>query len=260
MKYFILVCFSLLNLLAGAQSGGMIVDNANLWSTLDIHCLPQGTSYTSYFIRFTEDTLIEGLNYKKIERCNDDLLVSWDEYGFIREDSENRVFLRNPVDEEGLIYNFGVDIGDSLQAKNIYLNNDLLYFVVVNVDSVLLLNDYKKRIILYEYLNQKEEVWIEGVGSYFGILNSCNNAYGSACGSFEALCFENNGTLIYQNPAYSECYYSATVDSGISFEQDIKIYPNPAQHYVTVEFPIEVSSEIEIFNLEGKKIFKKNVF
>lgn len=257
MKYFLLVCNSLISFGAGAQSANMIVEEGNLWSTLEIHCLPQGTSYSTYYIHFDADTLIEGLVYKKIERCNDEYLESWDDYGFIRENEENRIFLRNPIDQEGMIYDFGVEPGDSLQAKNIFLNNDTLHFVVVGVDSVLLFNDYKKRIILYEYLNEKEEIWIEGLGSYYGILNSCNNAYGSACGSYEAMCYENNGTLIYQHPDYDVCFYSSLVGSGNSLAQEIKIYPNPAKQSFTVEFPNEVSSAIEVYKINGEKILEK---
>jgi hypothetical protein len=260
MKSFLLAGYSLLSFAAIAQSGSMIVEDANLWSTVDIHCQPEGSNYSTYFIRFDEDTLINGLNYKVIRRCNEEYLINWDDYGFIREDNENRVFLRSPVDEEGLIYDFGVQPGDSLQARNIFLNNDTLQFVVLSVDSVLLLNGYKKRITLYEYLNQKEEVWIEGLGSYYGILNSCNNSYGTACGLYEALCYERNGMMIYENPNYETCYCSVTVNSGYSEIKEINIYPNPAKGNFFIEQPYETSSEIEIFSLNGQKIFNKMFF
>lgn len=257
MKLFLPVLLSFFVSFAISQTENLIVDNANIWSTVDIHCLPNGTSYSTYFIKFESDTVIEGFNYQKVKRCNEEDQLTWDDYGFIREDAEHRVFLRPPDYYEGLIYDFGVETGDTLEARNIYLNNDTLHFVVVNVDSVLLLDGYKKRVILYEYLNEKEEVWIEGLGSYFGILNSCNNSYGSACGVYEALCYENNGVMIYENPAYTTCYYTVLVGSGLTFDESIKIYPNPANGFVTVEVPYGNIGEIEIFDLNGKKILNK---
>ncbi len=104
--------------------------------------------------------------------------MKWGYYGFIREDENQRVYLKPPGYFEGMIYDFSVSVGDTIKALNIYLNSDTLNFVVTQVDSVLLLIDYRKRIKLYEYINQKEEVWVEGLGSYFGILNSCNDSYG----------------------------------------------------------------------------------
>lgn len=239
------------------QSGKAIVEENRVWSTLDIHCMPNGNNYSTYYIRFDEDTIIDGFNYKRMWHSNDESQLNWILYGFIREDENKRVYLRPPDYYEGMVYDFGCAVGDTLVTWNIYLNNDSLHFVVTNIDSVLLLDGYKKRITLFEFNNELEEVWVEGLGSYYGILNSGNNAYGGVCGSYQALCYENNDALVYQHPDYATCYYDATVSVDQKPVEPIRVYPNPANDFVNIEVNGNEIKEIEIFDLNGKKIFNE---
>ena len=259
MKSILIVVFSVLALNVSSQTGNYIVNDSRVWSTVNIHCLPGGNSYSTYYIKFYGDTLIEGLIYQKMWRSDDQYQENWDFYGSIREDDGSRIYLRPPGYIEGLIYDFGVSVGDTIEARNTYLNNDTLHFVVIQVDSVQLLDGYKKRITLFEYMNQAEEVWIEGLGSYSGILNSCINSYGSVCGGSAALCYEQNGILVYQNPEYSTCYYSVTVDVNQVYCNEISIYPNPAKDFVNIDLTDKGIKEIELLNINGKIILKKLV-
>jgi len=266
MKSFGIIISLLLSLSAYCQLDNFIVNQEGLWSTVDVHCFPNGNNYNTYFIKFEEDTIIDGYTYKEMWRCDEEDLENWSSYGFIRENEDHQVYLKPPDYMEGLIYDFGVSPGDSVEALNVYLNsNDILRFVVTEVDSVLLLNGYRKRITLYEYINEKEEIWIEGVGSYYGILNSCNDAYGAVCGGYDALCYSENGSLVYQNEVYETCYYSVTVGlNPIKKEVDFKVYPNPAKDFITISFQNDGKREIEIWDFLGKKVienlfFEKNI-
>jgi len=259
MKSILIVVFSVLALNVSSQTGNYIVNDSRIWSTVNIHCLPGGNSYSTYYIKFYGDTLIEGLLYQKMWRSDDQNQENWGFYGSIREDDGSRIYLRPPGYIEGLIYDFGVSLGDTIEARNMYLNNDTLHFVVTQVDSVQLLDGYKKRITLFEYMNQAEEIWIEGLGSYSGILNSCFNSYGSVCGGAAALCYEQNGNLVYQNPDYSTCYYSVTVDVNQVYGNEISIYPNPAKDLVNIDITDKGIKEIELLNINGKIILKKLV-
>jgi hypothetical protein len=84
-----------------------IVDENRLWSTLEIHCLPNGNNYSTYYIKFEEDTLIDGLSYKRMWHCNEESQLNWMLYGFIREDENKRIYIRPPGYIEGMIYDFG---------------------------------------------------------------------------------------------------------------------------------------------------------
>jgi hypothetical protein len=257
MKLFVFISLFLFSVLSIGQTTNYIVNEHGLWSTLETHCLPNGTNYSTYYIKFEGDTVIDEYEYKRIWRCDEESQQDWNFYGFIRENENNQVFLRPPNYIEGLIYDFNVGLGDSVEAVNLYLNSDTLHFMVSAVDSVFLHDKYRKRIHLHEYINNKQEVWIEGVGSLFGILNSCNDSYGSVCGGYESLCYEESGDLIYQHPNYLTCYYEMTVGTDNREMGSINIYPNPASGYVTFDFPDQEKAEIEIIDLNGKKIIKK---
>jgi len=257
MKSLLLVAFVLFTLFSSGQTEKYIVNENCVWSTLEIHCMPNGNNYSTYFIKYEGGTIIDSYVYKKIWRCDEESQINWGFYGFIREDENQRAYLKPPDYFEGLVYDFSVSVGDTIEARNVYLNNDTLHFVVTQVDSVLLLTDYRKRIKLFEYINQKEEVWIEGLGSYFGILNSCNDSYGGVCGGYEALCYEETETLIYQHPEYSTCYYAATVGTDEINLENFLVYPNPAEDFVSLDFSNTEKKEIELIDLAGEKILKK---
>lgn len=259
MKYIFFIISIVICSNVFGQSERVIVNENMTWSTLEVHCMPNGNNYSTYYIRFAEDTLIDGLTYKRMWHCSEESQTNWNLYGFIREDEDNKVYLRPPDYIEGLVYDFGCNVGDTVETWNIYLNNDSLHFVVTDIDSVLLLDGYRKRITLLEYNNMLEEVWVEGLGSYYGILNSGNNAYGGACGAYEALCFEREGDLIYQHPEYNTCYYDFSVNTAEFADERISIYPNPAQDYVYLDYTEDGNREIELYDIAGKVFFKKFV-
>ncbi|MEZ5198252.1 MAG: T9SS type A sorting domain-containing protein [Bacteroidales bacterium] len=260
MKYIFAIAFNMSMLFSFGQKSNSIVSEGALWSTLEVHCMPTGNNYSTYHLKFEGDTLIDSHMFKSIWRCDEESQETWTFYGFIRENEDNQVFLKPPDYVEGLVYDFGVEIGDTVVARNVYLNSDTLHFLVAEIDSILLLDGYHKRITLWEYMNEKEEVWIEGLGSLYGILNSCNGSYGGVCGSYEALCYTSDDLLIYQHSDYTTCHYNVTVDIGLSSIEQMSVYPNPAKDFTVLEFSNDRERQVEIFDLSGKKITKNLLF
>lgn len=255
----LLTCFTLF-----AQDNNFIVKEGGLWSTVEVHCMPNGNNYSTYYTKFEGDTVVEGTDYTIAWISNDELQSEWNIYGFIREDENHAVYVRPPDYIESKIYDFGVAVGDSITARNVYLNSDTLHFVVEQIDSVMMLDRYRKRIVLYEYMNQKEEIWIEGVGSLYGIMNSCNNSYGAVCGGYESLCYEEDGELVYHNENFPACFYSVTVGETEQFViQDLPIFPNPAKDLVTIDLTSVNSSsnsfDVEFLTITGEKIMVKKL-
>ena len=61
------IIFSIfLSFSAFSQLDNYIVNEEGLWSTLELHCLPTGNNYTTYFIKLEGDTIIDGFTYKEI--------------------------------------------------------------------------------------------------------------------------------------------------------------------------------------------------
>lgn len=247
-----------------SQNSSYLVKADAVWSTVEIHCLPNGNLYSSHHIKFEGDSLFENNAYKKVYRCNDEAQLDWFYYGLIREDELQQVFFKPPGYPAGMIYNFGVSVNDSIEAVNTYLNAyDTLHFVVTAIDSIEMLDGFKKQITLHEYMNNKEEIWIEGLGSYYGVLNSCNNAYGGVCGGYEALCYEEAGNLIYQNSLYQTCHYAALVGINEIGLEDLQVYPNPASEIIYIDINSDIRTNpnliFELFSLDGKKIVEKKL-
>ncbi|MFU8843573.1 MAG: T9SS type A sorting domain-containing protein [Bacteroidales bacterium] len=95
------------------------------------------------------------------------------------------------------------------------------------------------------------ELWIEGVGSNRGILESGTAGYVGGWRWF--LCMSQNEELIYMNPNYNTCYLKTT-----SINENIKpiigVYPNPTTNYLWISIPAEMPLEgltVEVFNTAG---------
>jgi len=260
MRYCLTFIIALFTLTIIAQQANHIVLEQSVWSTLDIHCLPNGTTYSTYHIKFEGDTIIEDQAYKIIWRCDDELLLTWNFYGAIREDGQQQVFLRPPYNLEGKIYDFGCSVGDTIQTTNHFLSPDPLNFVVTNIDSVLLFDRFRKRITVFEHELSAEEIWIEGLGCPYGILSSSNFGYGASCGISEALCFEEAGLLVYQHPDYNVCHYDALVNTTGLKDVGIQIYPNPASRKLVVDVGSykgkNHSNTLHIYSMDGKLIYE----
>lgn len=256
----LLLFIAILSLPFWANTQNVIVNPDYLWSTVEVHCLPSGNSYTTHYIRFDGDTIIENLNYKKVWRSDDEFMEEWEVYGFVREDDDHRVYFRPPGYFEGLIYDFGVEPGDTLQAVNYRLNDDTLNLVVTSIDSVELLDGYHKRITLFEYNNIKEEVWIEGLGSLYGILNSCNDSYGGACGGYELLCYQNDNDLIYRHPDFETCYFDGIISSIIETDDEVMtFYPNPADESLNISLKQNGRYILTFYTQLGEKVWEHPV-
>lgn len=264
MRYYLTLIIAFLFGSAYTQPTNNIVLDDAVWSTLDIHCLPTGTSYSTYHVKFEGDTIIDGLDYKIIWRCDDELLITWNFYGAIREDDQQQVFLRPPFNSEGMIYDFGVSIGDTIQTTNHFLSSDALSFVVTDVDSVLLLDRFRKRITVFDYNLLIEEVWIEGLGCPYGVLRSSNFGYGASCGLTESLCFEESDLLVYQHPAYNICHYDAMVGTIQFKDLEVQIYPNPATDKLVIETGNNKgqasNNTIHIYSMDGKCVFEETFY
>ena len=91
------------------------------------------------------------------------------------------------------------------------------------------------------------ETWIEGIGSDLGLLY-CGSYY--FCGGYyRALCFHQDGELIWQNPEYDACVITSVEEIN---EKVISVYPNPAMEIVTID-GVE-AAEVQVYNGLGQMV------
>lgn len=240
IKLLIILLFS--QFMALGQPSDLLVDTNKIWSHLHISPDlgdPPPHTWTTDFIKFGQDTIINLNHYMRVFHALDSNHLSWSLIGFIREDSTSKVFYKSLLGSgERLLYNFNVQVGDTVTIQN-GLTLDL---VVDSIDSIFVYNKYRKRILL-----QWNEVWINGIGSMCGVLQS---GFGGITGSIDMLlCYYENDTLKLTNQYFPECYYNNVGINEIDKNEiNVMLYPNPVVG--TSLFMIEGNPDKEYFVLE----------
>lgn len=103
----------------------------SLWSNVR-HGTEYGYDFESYYIKFEGETVISDVPFKKVFRSNDSLMTNWYFIGSIREtDSGSVYYVSGSSDIERLLYDFGVEEGDSIKVQDEakeYLHIDSIRF------------------------------------------------------------------------------------------------------------------------------------
>jgi len=126
-----------------------------IWSYCDV-VKAGGEDYKLYYYQFnfSGDTIINGIAYKKLFQrdCSSNGLIN---IASIREDNKKVYAVYAGKQEEKLIYNLGLVVGDSIQSP--YDEN--LFYQVTKVDTIEVASGKRKRIEL------DFDTWIEGIGT-----------------------------------------------------------------------------------------------
>ncbi|MGE0021018.1 MAG: T9SS type A sorting domain-containing protein [Draconibacterium sp.] len=235
-----------------------VVNEGFVWSGMEIYKdLTGKDSVASYHIKFEGDTLLNDRTYTKIWQSNDSLGINWDLTGLIRE-VENRVYYHNLYDDSWndlLLYDFSVQTGKSMLLSSVGSPGQFENMKVTSVDSVEINGTKRLRIQLSD--GTGSDIWIEKIGSLQGIINRCY---------FEPvkidrilLCVSENGNTIYTNEEYPECFYTQsnfTNNKQFTTHGLIKIYPNPFNDLITIDYQGSEAAVLEILSAHGKLVFK----
>lgn len=224
-----------------AQEYVPIIQDGNEWNTLLVITdnWPNYT-YTNFVDWCSGDTIIEDVRYTKIMGTanGDDPRL----FSLLREE-EGKVWYRDLNHQTDiLLYDFTANVGDTLFESYLVVDS----ISIEHIGGV----DRKKYWFGLEYEFTGEpyalETWIEGIGSDLGLLNSGSYYY---CGSYSrALCFHQNGELVWYNPEYGSC----TVTGVEEIKEPIFIYPNPAKEMATIGGS-EVA-EVQVYNAFGQLV------
>jgi len=239
----ILICFSHTT----AQYKTMFPSDSITWvHTIEV---PDGT-FNESLIYYGEKRTINDKPYYELDGL----------YGgtyFIREDLENGKTWMRKVDVnedtiEILIMDLNLNIGDSIlylydQRFNVYTQ----YVEVIRIDTI----NYRK-IIEFDSLHNNLARWlglalplrfVEGIGPNFG-LTYFNEASQVLC----KLYYQDS--LIYALDTMNQTCPIITNVTDFSIEQNISIYPNPAQSYVHITFNNVTSlhSDLYLYDVFGK--------
>ena len=262
-----------------AQETNMIVNEGVSWATLfyvwgaDDNGNTAIVNVSTAYHFFEGDTVADNKTYRKLYQYTDKQHINRSLLGFMREENKKTYFVDNKFTPnfslENILYDFSLtqeSIFKQIKQISDYHGNiyrDTAYFYVQSCDLVLVSDNLKKRLILAgchitpsdTIIGETIDTIIENVGSLHGFLYPyCYNCTGAFQ---ELLCYHHNNELIYKNPSYSECYYDKPED--ITFTPTVavsnyRVFPNPVDNVLTIYSPDNVISQIEIFDISGRKI------
>ncbi len=217
------------------------------------------------------DTIINNVLYKNVYLNSSKNEIDTTQIGHIREDSTGKVFIRSiKIDEEFLLYDFGLKQGDS--TKLIYwsllfnaTSNPSTYAnISVRMDSIepILLNGVNR---LKYHISTKNEsypywyetdTWISGIGDLQGILYSCVDPGRTGIPGNQLLCLSLSDNLIYMNPTYNTCSMTNVVDINGPETKEI-VYFDQASNTLKIDNEQGNLLQMDIINLFGRILLTK---
>ena len=252
-----LLLFTLVLFFSNTFSQGItdsLVSVQKLWSIVDNYQTLIGGKPVCYYIKISSDTIVNTINYNKVLRTYDKNKQHWTKIGFIREDSSGVYFMSNKM-EEGLIYNFNVTINDTVKIFNPTLYHPIDAIVKSVADTIINFKTRRKITLINEWAS---EVWIEGIGSLNGIIQSGWLLSGITGANPRLLCYFDNETLEFSNPKYDFCFCSSTTNVKTGSKNVLfDIFPNPFinELFVRMNINSDLSScKIKLYNIEGKEM------
>lgn len=209
-----------------------------------------GFGLTTEIFKINGDSLVDIIPYNKIW-VSFDSTETWIFQGLLREES-NIVYYMPPNMNEGILYDFNLEVGESAFVKNVFCGDEEIPITIINIDTVEYFGKNLKRWHIGDN-GFEEEFWLEGIGSLNGPLYT-KYWYCIVCPVWELLCYHNNNTLEFIISGETECFQN-TVGINDNYGQekyDFSIKPNPAKKGTDIYLEtISKPARIDIFNYTG---------
>lgn len=235
-----------------------IIKEGNSWNVLAVDYIAGNpnntdTAFHTLTYKIFADTTINSNTYSKILSSIEKNPVNWTIAGYIREDFNHRVWMRETLDgQDFLLYDFGAEAGEELL---IGLNQP----IPLTVDSITEIEiEGIIRLKFWLSYNDYRETWITGIGSNRGI---CFSGSANISGGWHwLLCmFDENGP-VYSNPDFETCYLATKTKTFV--HKDFMIYPNPATEFISISIPDSFIINVlfvSIFDMSGNLIESKKL-
>ena len=232
--------------MAKAQDYEPIIQEGNEWHTLDVIVnpgFPPNHHYSTLVHWLSDDTLVDGVRYTKVlETRNGE---GTPRLATLLREEDGKVWKRESATDI-LIYDFTAQVGDTLRFGDFH---EFDFFVVDSISIEQIGGKDRRKFwfgLEYDFTGEPVaiETWTEGIGSDMGLLFS--GWYYVTGGYYRALCFHQNGELLWQNEYYGTCMIDAVEEMDIS---PISLYPNPTSEVVHIE-GVE-AAEVQVYNSFG---------
>ncbi len=224
-----------------------LLSKDKLWTQVNVN----DEELYSYRVRVSDRLKwLSGNYFNQLEISNEesgDVFTTIDYY--VREESGKVWMYTN--EEERLIYNFNVDIGDEFSFDQ---DGENVSLVLENIGSIEDNSGDIRRVFIFESSLDDEcqngdFYWIEGVGSNKGlVLSSLVNSIENPCVNLS--CMQVKDAVIYSNSDFATCFVVGV--SNLDADEFI-LYPNPSSGDVFIESSHKIES-IRIHDLMGAQV------
>ncbi|MCD4680251.1 MAG: T9SS type A sorting domain-containing protein [Bacteroidales bacterium] len=247
MKRLIFSCFFLLSIfiINGQNYYNFPVSNT-IWN-IYLHNVWYNTNTETTRYTFTsEDTVINNQIYSKLFSIEDDTIMNQSNseyFAAFREDSTKRVyFILNNDTNEILLYDFSLDIGDSIHYNYRFYEGVLFeqnnhYKVLESIDSININGSFRKKFTFSG--SYPGITWVEGIGAIDGEGLFAPIAHILTGGEvYHLACVKDSNTIVYlNNPICAKCFCSILTNIGmLVFKKEINVYPNPTDRAFKIDF------------------------
>ena len=213
------------------------------------------------FYQLIGDTIINEMEYKKLTTHYSMASPLSREYVAALRFSENKKVFIHYDDTEYLLYDFGAQVGDTLEifgGIDYYKDFKTLPHVITEIDT---LDDGKLQMQLMVNLQDEWHersipiTWIEGVGSKDGVVQNVATLR-IGLGGIELLCAYHNDECIYttDNPYYTSlgCVYN---DPIFSATEEVKLF-TPSAQKIMHNGQLFILRDGKTYNVMGVEITK----
>lgn len=248
-----------------AQQYQSVISRKSLWTSIDCFVLSSIEYKGVRKEMMYGDTIIAGLNYKKMYR-DTSATFNWLSAEYlcaIRESNKIVYYVPNDGSGEKILYDYNKTVGDSVEVIGYGLNYPSA--IKLKIDSVFITNINGVNRKTYKFnangSYHTDEYWYEGIGSSFGFLTPFNSVSDNI---FTLKCNSKNDTLFFlldnignflcsPNEPSNNCEYAhiPTSVNEIKNSTYFDFFPNPVED----EFNIACSEKInniQLYSLEGK--------
>jgi len=170
---------------------------------------------------------------------------------FIREDTTFQKVYVWVNNQEYLVYDFSIQVGDTINS-----NYHVYPFVIDSIGSYLM-PDGTSRRIFYGSPSADVEFYIEGVGSSTGLFNPFSWAISAG---YRLSCVLENNIPIYSDSIFS---FGCLVFVGLNeipIFPKIDIFPNPASDKLNIKVANNTAGLFKLIDITGRIIYETFIF
>lgn len=226
------------------------VNEEVVWSYCDVVRIGLNEYDLNYSqFNFSGDTIINDMAYKKLFKhdCSSDGLYY---VASMREESKKVYAVYSGNQQEKLIYNFDLTVGDSIQSPY----DDMHYYRVMKIDTVEVASVERKRIEL------DFDTWIEGIGTLDRFMMYPLQAIPLYELGVRINYQKQGAEIIYKTNEWylneNDCNFSSEEETNLN--KTIVFFINPDLLKVEAELS-DPNCTFELLDLNGKLLVQKNI-